>query len=1074
MQNKIAACALAAALVAAWVMLTVAPAQAQRSVDDAIKVIQQFQAPLSKDQDKDQSAAPAAFVAPPRTIADITAILDQQKPDPAKKAAATAAADREPPPGASAQELGEFYYQRGLAASDLGRAQQHYDDSKKAVAYGQQANIPPQRLMVFLQQVGFAQRGLGNIKGELETLDQRLQLSGRIAQGAQGQQLNIYQNMIVAVTRQGDLDLARELLGKAERVMSDLPPRFAPGLKENMRSQLMKARGVIAFEAGRFAEAEAEARRGLALSSSLVPQASSLGIPEGILAGLRDGINDDLAVALLRQNRLIEAEAETRRVLLLRLERYGRYAAQSAGSMLMLARNLFEQGRYPEAERLANAARDVLETLGHGKDSRQLANARRWIAQAQSAQGKFREAQGVYAALERDIGENAEIRQQYLDSNPNYAATLLSTGRADEAVRILENVVTRSQKNLGERAYGTAQARGALARGLAKLQQTDRAAAEFEAAMPILLSVSREATDSDDDGSSVGQRDRQLQQIVEAYLGLLADTKGSSAATEAFRLADAIRGQSVQRALAASAARSAATDPALANLVRYEQDAQKQATAMQGLMTNILSQPSNQQDSATLKKLREDIDKLRTARATVREEIERKFPDYVNLIDPRPATVEQAQKSLRPGEALIATYAGDERLFVWAIPHQGQPAYASSKVRDSEIEKMVADLRKALDPNAESLEDVPAFDVATAYKLYEMLLKPVEAGWASAKSLMIVPHKALGQLPTALLVTEPIPQPTKAGTPFAEYKSVPFLARKVAVTQLPSVNSLATLRALPAAKGPRETFVAFGDPWFSLEQAAEAKAPQRIAQAGLQTRGAKRGTPLIRRNVPKIEGVDSAELALLPRLPDTAEEVKSIALALRADIGKDVFLGDAANEKTVKTMDLSKRKIVMFATHGLVPGDLNGLTQPALALSAPSVAGIDGDGLLTMEEILALKLNADWVVLSACNTASGAGAGAEAVSGLGRAFFYAGTRALLVSNWPVETVSARTLTTDLFRRQAEDPALARGEAMRQAEVALIDGPGYVSPDTKQPVFSYAHPIFWAPFSVVGDGGISIP
>lgn len=78
-----------------------------------------------------------------------------------------------------------------------------------------------------------------------------------------------------------------------------------------------------------------------------------------------------------------------------------------------------------------------------------------------------------------------------------------------------------------------------------------------------------------------------------------------------------------------------------------------------------------------------------------------------------------------------------------------------------------------------------------------------------------------------------------------------------------------------------------------------------------------------------------------------------------------------------------------------------------------------------MGEILGLKLNADWVVLSACNTAAADGAGAEAVSGLGRAFFYAGARALLVSNWPVETTSAKALTTNLFKRQAKDPALTR-------------------------------------------------
>jgi CHAT domain-containing protein len=122
-----------------------------------------------------------------------------------------------------------------------------------------------------------------------------------------------------------------------------------------------------------------------------------------------------------------------------------------------------------------------------------------------------------------------------------------------------------------------------------------------------------------------------------------------------------------------------------------------------------------------------------------------------------------------------------------------------------------------------------------------------------------------------------------------------------------------------------------------------------------------------------------------------------------------------------------------------------------------------------MEKILALKLDADWVVLSACNTAAGAGAGAEAASGLGRAFFYAGTRALLVTNWSVESASARELTTDIFRRQAADPALTRAEALRQSMMALLDGPGAVD-GTGKTLFTYAHPLFWAPYSVIGDGG----
>ena len=91
------------------------------------------------------------------------------------------------------------------------------------------------------------------------------------------------------------------------------------------------------------------------------------------------------------------------------------------------------------------------------------------------------------------------------------------------------------------------------------------------------------------------------------------------------------------------------------------------------------------------------------------------------------------------------------------------------------------------------------------------------------------------------------------------------------------------------------------------------------------------------------------------------------------------------------------------------------------------------------------------------------------MSGLGRAFFYAGARALLVSNWPVETRSARLLTTDLFKRQSENPNLTRAEALRQTMLGLMDREGQRDASGKLQ-FSYAHPMFWAPFSLVGDGG----
>ena len=230
-----------------------------------------------------------------------------------------------------------------------------------------------------------------------------------------------------------------------------------------------------------------------------------------------------------------------------------------------------------------------------------------------------------------------------------------------------------------------------------------------------------------------------------------------------------------------------------------------------------------------------------------------------------------------------------------------------------------------------------------------------------------------------------------------------------------------------------------------------------------------RGIPLKLRAAPHTEDVDVAELAMLPRLPDTRLELTAIAKALAVDPAQALHLGTEANEQNVEGLDLAHYRIVAFATHGLVPGDIDGLTQPALALTAPEIAGVKGDGLLTMEKILALKLDADWVLLSACNTAAGAGAGAEAASGLGRAFFYAGTRALLVTNWSVHSTSARELISDLFRRQSADPALPRAEALRQAMLALLDSGGFKD-GSGRTLFTYAHPLFWAPYSIIGDGG----
>jgi CHAT domain-containing protein len=422
----------------------------------------------------------------------------------------------------------------------------------------------------------------------------------------------------------------------------------------------------------------------------------------------------------------------------------------------------------------------------------------------------------------------------------------------------------------------------------------------------------------------------------------------------------------------------------------------------------------------------------------------------------------------------LSYYFGQNASFVWAVPKDGDVAFASVPGTAHELEAKVRRLRQALEPQATMVSDIPAFDLGLAYELYESLLKPVESAWRPAKSLIVVTNGALGELPLSLLPTAPAQIDFAAKPLFSGYRGVAWLARSHAVTIVPSASAIVTLRRLPRGSPTRDKLIGFGDPYFNADEAAEAEseqaAPVQVAAAtGGDAENVTRGMPLRLRAAPHTEEADAATLAMLPRLPDTRHELMSVASALDVDPAKALYLGKAANQQNVETLDLAHYRIVAFATHGLVPGDLDGLTQPALALTAPEIAGVKGDGLLTMEKILALKLDADWVVLSACNTAAGAGAGAEAASGLGSAFFYAGTRALLVTNWSVHSASARELITDLFRRQRDDAALSRGEALRQAMVALLDGPG-ATDRSGRTIYSYAHPLFWAPYSVIGDGG----
>jgi CHAT domain-containing protein/tetratricopeptide (TPR) repeat protein len=1028
-------------------LLPLAGCQQAMSVEEAKKVTAEF--------------ADTGFVPPPRTVEDITAILDQQKrTDPTIAERALARADESPPAAADPVALSRFYYQRALSARAIGRSKQEIEDLRQALATIRPNSRPPEHEI--LSQLSFAEARGGNFRRSIELRELAV---AKVPFQQRGRIIGLLSSLVFSYATQGNLRSAEAALSEIERLHTESKgwKNQRPEALAGYDASLAQARGTMQAATGHLVEAERFYREAAAALAADPVQVKRLWIDEQYAR---------LSNILLRQGRLLEAENEARRALLGALSKSGRYSAHTGWVLGSVVQVILEQGRYAEAETLARARIDIYEQIGAAPESLTLNNSRSQLAIAIASQGRWSDALPVYETIRAGMAADPEQAKQFLGGHIGYAIALLRTGQPDKALPILTVALERSVQQLGDTHPNTGRIRGLIGEVYAAKGDRARALREFRGAIPLILA--RGAADADDESSTRAAADDRMVGTLRSYIALLAQIRGTAlehdagidAVTEAFRLAEVVRGRSVERALDASAARTVAQTPALADLIRREQDLRKQLGALQGLLGNLLSLPTDQQDPHAVQDLRAMIDALRKARQGLSQQIDRDFPAYAQLVNPPPTTLDVGRQALQPGEALISILVLRNRTLVWAIPATGPVAFVNAPMTAAQVGEAVTTLRKSLDSGAQTVGEIPPFDIAVAHRLYRTLLEPVEAGWRQADSLLVVPHGALGQLPFSLLVTQPATLGPERGTLFSNYRDVPWLIRRHAVTVLPSVGAIATLRGLPPGDPKRRPFVGFGDPLFSETQAQRAGPAAPPAPAAAL---ASRGAPIRLRNL-SIEHQNQTPLGALPRLPDTADEIRSMAQAAKADIGRDVFLGAEANTERVKKLDLTRYRIVAFATHGLVPGDLDGLTQPALALSAPEVAHVGGTGLLTMEDILALRLNADWVVLSACNTASGNGAGAEAVSGLGRAFFYAGARALLVSSWPVETTSARALTTDLFRRQSADPRLSRAKALQQTLNALIDDGQFVDPRTGQTAFSYAHPIFWAPFLLVGDGG----
>lgn len=516
---------------------------------------------------------------------------------------------------------------------------------------------------------------------------------------------------------------------------------------------------------------------------------------------------------------------------------------------------------------------------------------------------------------------------------------------------------------------------------------------------------------------------------------------------EAFEAAQWAFLSSAGKALHQLGLREAAGDPQLAALVRQRQDLLSAIAAREAELAST-------REAETAIRLRGEIDSLQTEIASIDRRLEADFPRYAELANPAPADLAAVQAHLHDDEALLFFLTTGVETFVWAIDAE-QGTWFSAAMSRQWLGEEVAALRADLDPHARTRGAVTlvegmdrpriaSFDRMTAYFLYTQLIEPAESILRGKHHVFVVADGPLASLPLSVLVSQ---RPGGADTDPEAMRKTAWLAKRFATTTLPTVASLATVRAERngGGTGERRPFAGIGAPVLGADVAEDAPVPPP-------------GSGFFRGVLADVTAVRN-----LPSLPQTGPELRRLAAALGA--GEDsLHLGDAASEANVRALDLSTTAIVAFATHGLLSGELSGLAEPALVLTPPDAASSADDGLLTASEIAELRLSADWVILSACNTAGADGsADGEGLSGLARAFLYAGARSILVSHWPVRDDAAARLTTDTLALIADDPAIGRSEALRRAMVSLMR-------DERD--LSLAHPSAWAPFVIVGEGGPS--
>lgn len=786
--------------------------------------------------------------------------------------------------------------------------------------------------------------------------------------------------------------------------------------------------GTMLGQAGRYTEAEPLLRRGIAIAEAQQP-ADALWMAV---------MHDNLAGLLRSTGRMKEARNHFQTALSLFEKTLPPEHPSIATARNNWGRYLIDVAALDEAEPHLRQALAVSEKI-YGADHVNIAVSASNLAELLGASGRREEARGLF---QRAIS----VLEQWLGrEHPNLLPTLAASAKLE-----------------------LAEGRPAEARVL------------FERAMGIALATRSRAAIQSDVKPGQGEAGRQT------FLGLMdaiwaeGRDAGSRNAARALVVGQWDGMTSAAAALAALGARAGASDPKLKALTRERQDLAADWTVSDRRLTEMLAEGAGR-DTVLENELRQRIARIEARLRAIDGELATAYPRYRDLAQPTPIDVDGLRRLLSPNEAAVQFVVAPDATHVFVVTGR-ELQWHRVPITDRELGRLVRALRCGLDRAEWAVEqrctkllglaegakpgwsEPLPFDIDRARKLYEFLLGPSRSLLAG-KDLLVVPSGPLTSLPFHVLVEDEEPRVPVAAAQANPYAHVGFLGRRHAVTVLPSLSSLSALRQMARASTAPKPYLGFGNPLLigvdGADRSAVDVSPCVIQQQEVARSHSGAPPKSFVRGATAGAGVEA--LRRQPPLPETADELCRVASFLHASTG-DVIVGAKATEGALKQMsgtgELASARVLHFATHGLLADETAqflGRSEPSLVLTPPANEGSElDDGLLTASEVAALRLDADWVVLSACNTASGEDVGAEALSGLARAFFYAGARSLLVSHWAVNSDATVKLVTAAFQAMSRDPQLTQAQAMRLAMSHLIDSGGYLS-----------HPSAWAPFVVVG-------